>query len=94
MITMIDDVQIRMAIKGQSEWTVGCYLLANLIKKKKNGLHCKTRVKRKCLSTECPNVEHDDYRNRRCTNYNDDQRIMLLDNGAGSLRFLLRFRQQ
>ena len=58
MIRTIDDVRIIVTIEGRGEWIV--QLIHKLDQNKKNGLHCKTKVKGKCLSTEYRRVEHDD----------------------------------
>ena len=43
-------------------------------------------VKSNCVSTECQNVEHDDYHDRWRTNYINYQNIMRLGNETDSVR--------
>ena len=51
-----------------------------------NGLHCKQGEKQVSMSTEDRSVEHDDYHNRRRTNYSDDRGTMVLVSGVDSMR--------
>ena len=82
-IMRMDDTADSVRIAGCKSTTFGCDLLANWIKKNytANG-----GVKEVSVFTEDRNVGHDDYDDRRRTNYNDNRRTMQMDSRVDSVR--------
>ena len=60
--------------------TFGCDLLANWMKTKRMDYTANGGEKEVSVSTEDRSVEHDDYYNRRRTNYSGGCRTMLIGN--------------
>ena len=92
MISTIGDVQIMLTMETWCYWfiqlTQCVWLGENQVgfgviwlevgSETIKGITLEARVKSKCLSPEYRIVEHDDYHDRRGTNYSEDQRMTLL----------------